>query len=105
MAFDLVVGKTPLVRDQPTIVGALDHAELPALGALHKRSASWVFAEFMNLYQDQRWDPERLADGRAQLLALLPEPLAEPERALVHKLIAVMTYALERGLPLFGVAD
>ena len=99
MAYDLVVGKSPLHKAQPTIVGALSFEDAHALAALHKQHPAWVLSDFSNLYQDQEWRAERLQEGRARLLSLLPGSLSERQRQVVEKLIAVMTYALEEGSP------
>lgn len=75
------------------------------MASLYKRYNTWVFADFMNQFDDQRWGMDLLEEGRRKLLELLPCELSENERRVIYKLVSVFTYALEADKPLHGVAD
>jgi len=105
MAYDLIVGTSPQIKDSPIIVDGITFEETHALASLYKRYNTWVFADFMNQFDDQRWGMDLLEEGRRKLLELLPCELSENERRVIYKLVSVFTYALEADKPLHGVAD
>ncbi len=105
MAYDLIVGRTQFVKDNPTIIGAIDMNEYPELCSLLKRKDSFFLARLTDLFQDQSFSIQELTQAQLHLLGLLPIELTRKERILLHKLIAVIAYALQVQEPLYGVAD
>jgi hypothetical protein len=58
-----------------------------------------------NLFEDQHFTVEQLQQAQTQLLQLLLFELKETERLLLHKLIAVVCFAIDKNEQLFGLAD
>lgn len=105
MAFDLVVGTGFRVKDRPSIIGAIEFDELPEISRLLKRVDSFFLHRISNVFDDQQFSVDEVAQALAQLLPLLTEAMSEAERAMLHKLIAVLAFAQQRQQTLFGVAD
>ena len=105
MAYDLVVGKSPFIKDAPKIIAGIEFDELPALSALCKRKDSFFLYRICNLFEDQSFSPEDVEQARQHLHPLLFEQLKPNERAMLHKLIAVLSYASAKKQNLFGVTD
>ena len=105
MAFDLMVGTGWRVKDQPSMVGTIEFDELPHLSRLLKRQDCFFLHRISNLFEDQQFSVAEIAQALDQLLPLLTRPMPEAERAMLHKLIAVLAFAQSRRQPLFGVAD
>ena len=105
MAFDLMVGTGFRVKDRPSIVGAIEFDELPEISRLLKRVDSFFLHRVSNVFDDQQFSVDEVAQALAQLLPLLTEAMPDSERAMLHKLIAVLAFAQQRQQTLFGVAD
>lgn len=105
MAFDLMVGTGFRVKDRPSIIGAIEFDELPEISRLLKRVDSFFLHRISNLFEDQQFSVDEVAQALAQLLPLLTEAMPDAERAMLHKLIAVLAFAQQRQQTLFGVAD
>ena len=105
MAFDLMVGTGFRVKDRPSIIGAIEFDELPEISRLLKRVDSFFLHRISNLFEDQQFSVDEVAQALAQLLPLLTEAMPDAERAMLHKLIAVLAFAQQRNQTLFGVAD
>jgi hypothetical protein len=105
MAYDLMVGKSNKVKDKPEIVGAIEFEELATLGKLQKRAESFFLQRISNLFDDQTFSIEEINQAQKQLLELLKMELSSEENNLLYKLLAIMSFAKNRNLPLHGVAD
>ena len=105
MAFDLMVGTGFRVKDRPSIIGAIEFDELPQISRLIKRVDSFFLHRISNLFEDQQFSVDEVAQALAQLLPLLTEAMPDAERTMLHKLIAVLAFAQQRNQTLFGVAD
>lgn len=105
MAFDLMVGTGFRVKDRPSIIGAIEFDELPEISRLLKRVDSFFLHRISNVFDDQQFSVDEVAQALAQLLPLLTEAMPEAERAMLHKLITVLAFAQQRQQTLFGVAD
>ena len=105
MAFDLMVGTGFRVKDRPSIIGAIEFDELPQISRLIKRVDSFFLHRISNLFEDQQFSVDEVAQALAQLLPLLTEAMPDAERAMLHKLIAVLAFTQQRQQTLFGVAD
>ena len=105
MAYDLVVGKSSKAKDAPDIVGGIEFHELSAISALTKRIDSFFLNRVCNLFEDQDFSLEEIEQAREHLHPLLIEQLKPEEKAMLHKLLAVLSYASAKKQPLFGIAD
>ena len=106
MAFDLVVGTSNKIKDAPVIVGGIEFNELPALSRLILRVDSFFLHRISNLFEDQSFSLDEIDQALAHLLPLLSlRQLHADERNMLHKLVAVLSYAKWKQHPLFGVAD
>ena len=105
MAFDLMVGTGFRVKDRPSIIGAIEFDELPQISRLIKRVDSFFLHRISNLFDDQQFSVDEVAQALSHLLPLLTEAMPDAERAMLHKLIAVLAFAQQRNQTLFGVAD
>lgn len=105
MAYDLVVGKSKYTKDNPIIVGHIDFDEYLSLCSLAKKHEINFLHRLSNLFDDQSFSTTELKQAIQSLLLLLPTKLSVQERNLAHKLISVVSYALNENEPLHGVAD
>ena len=105
MAFDLMVGKGSKVKDSPDIVGSIEFDELPSLSRLIKRLDSGFLHRVSNLFEDQVFSVADVTGALDELLPLLTQSLEADERAMLHKLIAVLAFAQARRQNLHGIAD
>lgn len=105
MSYDLVVGISDKIKDKAEIVGTIDFDELPILAKLAKRIDSSFLSRICNLFEDQSFSIEETSLAINQLYPLLIEKLDVDEKNMLHKLIAVLSYANYKNQKLFGVAD
>ncbi len=105
MAYDLAVGKSNKVKDNPVLVGSIEFDEFSIICSLAKKSDNFFLHRISNLFEDQTFQESELEQAKESLLRLLPGSLPENQRILLHKLIAVVSYALHAGEPLHGIAD
>jgi hypothetical protein len=105
MAYDLAVGTGRKVRDSPDFVGAIEFNELAALSRLLKHGDSFFLERISNLFEDQSFSLGEVEQALAHLLPLLCVSLHPDERALLHKLIAVLSFASWKQEGLHGIAD
>lgn len=105
MAYDLVVKKTRQIRDKGDLVGSIDFDELPSISRLIKRCDASFLHHISNICQDQSFSLAESEKALSLLFPLLTETLREDERAMLHKLIAVLSYAINKKQNLYGVAD
>ncbi|MEX8192416.1 hypothetical protein [Comamonas guangdongensis] len=105
MAFDFVIGTAYRVKDRPSIVGSIEFDELPQLERLGQRIDSFFLQRIANLFADQQFSVAEVAQALDHLLPLLSQTMPDAERAMLHKLIAVLAFAQSRQQTLFGVAD
>ena len=100
-----MIGKSPLARDSPLIVGSIDDEEYHVLAGIAKRHPSWLIDRLLQVFDDHYYGMEELALGAELLDQLLLEEKESRERAVLYMFSAVFSMALRRGLPLHGVAD
>lgn len=105
MAYDLMVGKGIRAKEAPIIVASIEFDELPIICALLKKQDHFFLNRMTNLFEDQSFSVEELQQAKTHLLALLPLSLECSQKALLHKFISVVCYAVDKDQPLFGVAD
>jgi hypothetical protein len=105
MSYDFCVGVSRFIKDNPIMIGAIEMNEYPELCALEKRKNSFFLNRIMNLFQDQSFSVNELTQAQVHLLELLPMALTHKEQLLLHKLIAIVAYALHAQQELHGVAD
>ena len=105
MAYDLVVGKSSLVKDSPTVVAEIDFSEYPIVCALAEKTGSSFLHEVSNIFQDQSFGVNDLELAREQLFSMLYQDLNSNEKTFAFKMIAVVCFAIHKKQSLFGVAD
>lgn len=105
MAYDLVVGKSKFVKDSPVIVGNIEFDEYPHICSLLKKTDNFLLTRICDLFEDQSFSVEELKQAQPVLGELLLENLTNEERIFLHKLLAVIGYAINKGQQLHGVAD
>lgn len=105
MAYDLLVGKGKRAKEGREFAGSIEFDELPAISRLLKRRDSSFLYRVSTFFEDQTFSLEEIAQAQAQLLPLMLLKLGDDERAMLHKLIAVLTYAQSKQLGLYGIAD
>ncbi|MDM5176181.1 hypothetical protein PO883_03115 [Massilia sp. DJPM01] len=105
MAYDLYVGPGNW-RDGPRDhVGSIDFGELPAFARLVKRGDDDLIERMSKLFDDQAFDLGDIERALDALLPLLHASLQADERTLLHKLIAVLSFASRRQQGLFCISD
>lgn len=105
MAYDFVVGKSDKVKDSPDVVGKVEFNELTEIVRLMKRVDSRFLHGISNLFDDAIFTPDEVNQAICELHPLLLEKLGQAERTMLHKLLAVLSYASSKKQNLFGVAD
>ena len=105
MAYDFVVDFGNAVNQNPIVIGRIDYSECLEICALLVHKDSFFLNRISDLFSDQSFSVEELMQAQSHLLSLLPIELSPKERILLHKLIAVVTYALSIQQPLYGVTD
>jgi hypothetical protein len=73
--------------------------------ALRKRCDTTFLAAVSAYMTDAEFVHQEIPQALTELHDLLPLDLPEPERAILHKLIAILSYASEKKLTLFGVSN
>ena len=104
MAYDLVVGKSNLVRDNPTIVGGIEFDEFTAIYSIGKK-VDCLFLNQLTPFEDRSFSIKELQQANEVLFSLLPLDLNNNEREMLHKLISVVSFAINKNEELHGVAD
>ena len=107
MAFDLVIGKSSLVKDNPQILGGLEFDEQNIIiTGLHKKHPSTVFRLLSNPFSDITIHQQQLVECKEELYKTITKSdLSKNEKNMVYKLTSIICYALDSNLPLHGVAD
>ncbi|APF86038.1 MULTISPECIES: hypothetical protein [Ralstonia solanacearum species complex] len=105
MSYDLVIGIGNKVKNNPVVIGKIEYDELPMVSSLVKRQDSFFLTRISNLFEDESFSVDELREAQSHLFELMLTDLKPQERQLLHKLIAVVAYALSLQLPLHGVAD
>src|SRR5262245_58249902 len=105
MAYDLLVGTSPKVKDSPAMAGVIEFDELTPLNRITKQHRSWLFDRLLNFFEDQSFT---IAEMREAVNILDSTILAEQgieERRILYKVSAIFSMALRKNLPVYGVAD
>jgi hypothetical protein len=105
MAFDLVIGKSALVRDSPVIFGSIEHEDYIAITRLQKKHPNWFLSRISNIFDDQCFEAEELTQAAEILDDLILKTREGEDCQTLLKLSAAVSMALRRGYPLFGVPD
>ena len=102
MAYDLQVRRG---REQPELIAQIDFHEIASLCRLLSRTDSAFLQHIAGYYDDLSLDQAGIELALNQLLPLLPQDLRADEKAVLHKLVAALSFAKWRGLDLLGLAD
>ena len=105
MAFDLVIGKSALVRDNPVIFGSIEHEDHVSITRLDKEHPNWFLNRMSNIFDDQRFGADELTQAAAILDDLILKTRGSKDSHILHKLSAAVSMALRRHQHLFGIAD
>ncbi len=105
MAYDLVIGKSNKLKDNPVIAGGIEFSEYETICSMAKRTDIYLINSISNLFYDQSFAVDELETAISQLYPLLQTVLKDKERVLLYKLIAIVSYAIYLNQPLHGVAD
>lgn len=105
MAYDIFVGPENRDAGKRDYVGSVDFHELPAFSRLVKRGDLEFVERMSNLFEDQTFTPEAIEHALDTLLPLMCATLQPDERHLLHKLIAMLSFASRRRRGLYGIAD
>lgn len=85
MAFDLVVGESNKVKDEPDVVGCIEFHELQTLSRLLLRVDSFFLHRVSNIFEDQTFSIEEIDQALEHLLPLLPQRCKADETVMLHK--------------------
>ena len=105
MAYDLVVGASPLVKDASIFVSSIEFSSYPALCSLHKRNSGTFFTKLMDQFSDATFNLAELSAAQNSLFELMLQDINAKELAIVYQLISAVSYALHVQQPMHGVAD
>ncbi|WP_125780770.1 hypothetical protein [Pseudoalteromonas rubra] len=105
MAYDLAVGKSKYLKDAPVVVASICFKEYPLICALLKKSDNFFLRNICDQFSDSSFSVAELCQSRTELGELLVGGPSDEERHLLHKLLAVIGYALDKGEMLLGIAD
>ncbi len=104
MAYELFVA-TGWRAPQRDFIAVIGFDELPAFSRLIKRGDFDFLERITNLFEDQEFSLDQVNQALDSLLPLMHVMLHPDERLLLHKLIAVLSFASRRQLGLYGIAD
>jgi len=104
MAYDLVVGKSNLVKDNPICLEQIEFDDFAQVYSLAKRQNIKLLTD-LTPFEDRSFSLDELAGFLSELVALMTEELKDQERAMLYKIISVVYFALDKREALHGVAD
>ncbi len=99
MAYDLTI------HPQTKPIGNIDYQEIDVIVRLNEKYNHWIFKSFLDLYKDQKIEVNRLQEAQLFLLEILCEEVLEEEKTFLYKMISLVSFALHKEKPLFGIAD
>lgn len=102
MAYDLRAGRNPEASQD---VGAIRYTDYPILVRLAEKRDSFFFRRISDLYTDQAFSSDEVAEALDHIFPLLTGELDQQERALLTKLISALSYTDRQTASLFCVAD
>lgn len=106
MAYDLVVGKSNKIKDNPSIIGSIEFEQYPALTSLYKHAEHPFLAKLCNQFSDATFSLRELETAKLHLYQLMVSgKLNDVEQAIIYKLISAVCFAIDTQQYLFGVAD
>ncbi len=106
MAYDLVVGKSNQVKDNPDVVGSIDFSMYPVITSLQKKHEIPMLNQLCDQFSDHTFDEGQLKQAKDQLFKIMvSSDINDQESELVYKLVAATCYALDRRVSLYGVSD
>ncbi|NHZ33723.1 hypothetical protein [Massilia rubra] len=105
MAYDLVAGPGSEHGEAPDDATSIDLHDLPALARLLRRGHCDFLERISHLAQDQAFDLRQVDAALDCLLPLRHASLHPDERALLHKLIGVLSFASRTQQGLYGICD
>jgi hypothetical protein len=107
MAYDLMIGKSALRKDNPIYLGSLNFEEqVKVLTGLQERFPLGILSQLTDPFTDLKIENTQLIQSKDGLYKILQDPsLKEQEREILYKIIAIIGFAIDNSLPLFGVAD
>ncbi len=105
VAYDLLVGPGTQFGEAPDQAASIDFDDLPALSRLLKRGECDFLQRISTLFEDQTFSWREVEQALDQLQPLLRAELHPDERSLLHKLIAVLSFASRTQQALHGLAD
>ncbi|TOF04493.1 hypothetical protein CGJ29_23960 [Vibrio parahaemolyticus] len=105
MAYDLVVGDGPLIKDNSVIVSCIEFASYSELCSLHKRNSGSFLTKLVNQFSDSTFDVAELSEAQESLFELMLQDLSSKEMTMVYQLISSVSYALHINKSMYGIAD
>lgn len=107
MAYDLMIGRSLELKDNPQYILGLEFDDqVKVLSNIQKRFNSEYIGLFCNPFEDVLINDSRLKECKREFLEVLIHPeLKLNEKKLLCQLISVVVLAIEKDLPLYGVAD
>ena len=104
MAYDLVVGKSNLVKDNPICLEQIEFDDFAQVYSLAKRKNIKLLTD-LTPFEDRSFSLGELAGFLPELVALMTEELKDQERVMLYKIISVVCFAIDKQEALHGVAD
>lgn len=100
MAYDFV-----LEKDWSKFVEAIEFSEEEALYKLSKYNSSFIQKIQTYYYANAVYGIGEMVNYRKELINLFDKNLEKNEKALLYKLIAILSYAIENNESLTGLGD
>ena len=104
MAYDLVVGKSNLVKDNPICLEQIEFDDFAQVHSLAKRQNIKLLTN-LTPFEDRSFSVDELVCFLPELIALMTEELKDQERVILYKIISVVCFAIDKQEALHGVAD
>ncbi len=105
MAYDLLVRPNGISEIKPEFVAQFEFKEVASICRLLKRVDSDFLHRIAGYYEDHVFDLAAIDTALSQLFPLITLKLQADEEAMLHKLLAALSFAKWRGLDLHGLAD
>ena len=105
MAYDLLIGTSPLAKDSPAMAGVIEFDELTPLNRISKSHRCWLFDRLLNFFEDQSFTIAEMCEAVDILDSTILAEQGVEERRILYKVSAIFSMALRKNLPVHGVSD
>ncbi|MBK1791636.1 hypothetical protein [Persicirhabdus sediminis] len=105
MAYDFVIGKSALVKDEPVIFGSIDFDDMPAVSRIAKNHKNWFFEGLQDIFDDRTYCISELQEAAQFIDQAILSETHKDDLSMLYKFSAMVSMAIRMHYPLHGLAD